>query len=1132
MRISRLPLLSVVGLSLCLVFASTRVQAQQATAAITGTVVDASGAAIVGAAVTAQDTIRNTTWVGRTNGAGEYVLPDLPVGTYRVTVQAKGFETAVRSNIELVLDQRARLDFQMKLGSVDQLVEVTGAPPLLQTETMQVGSVISSRSTVEIPLATRNYIELTELAPGVVATTNPASMNNGQRTTSGGRPYVNGNRKEANNFQLDGLDMNQISDNLTSYQPSVDAIQEFDMITNNAPAQFGDFQGGVINVALKSGSNTFHGDVFEFFRNDKLNANNWARNWQGLARPPLRWNMFGATIGGPIKKNKIFFFGDYQGQRFDNPTATVFASVIPTAFRNGDFSALCPGGLAGFTNGICNQAKSQLYNPCASFSGPCSAPSTGTRQPFLNNQIPLSMIDPVAQNLFNSKLYPQPINSGLTNNYLYAARSYINTDQFDIRIDTHLSGRNNLSVRYSDSRQHNPGFNTFPLFFNTFNDAPFHNAVVSWTRNLSASVVNEAHIGFNRIVLHNGGVDKGAGNIAQTLGIANGNDRGPGLLSIQFNSSFASNIGNANIGTQQLFADTTGEATDDLSILKGNHLFHLGAQFMREDLNTFYAGNNGRTGFMNYNGRFTGTGTTSNGLPEADFFLGLPGDLGRGPDTGTWGHRSSVFGAYFQDDWRVMTGLTLNLGLRWQYFEPWYEDQNRQVNFAPISGTIEFAGQNGNSRALYNSYWRDWEPRVGFAWTPDFLGKRSVIRGAYTVSSFLEGTGTNLRLPLNPLFTQEFENIYTKLTFPASTTDQGLTVLASPGNPFANVNIRLWDPNVRPSIVQQWNLSSQYQISASTVLTLGYVGQHGTHLMVPTPFFQRQLFTNSAPAGCTPVPKSTSCTLPSPYLSGNPQLATIAQISGTSSIGRQVYHGLQANILRRTNRGLEYQASYTWSKGMSDAIGYYGEGGGQAASQAAYWQNLYNPRAEWAPTYFDATHVFTANYVYELPMGHGKRFGSNWNSFANAVLGNWQTSGIYSFHTGFPLTIRAGKDESGTTSRGPRANCNGPAHTLQAVGPNVTWFDISVYSEPAAGTLGTCGSGVLRGPGLSEFDFGVKKKIPLRESKWIEFRGEFINLTNTPIFNSPTITVTSTLFGQIRSSQGERNVQLALKFYF
>ncbi|PYU38223.1 MAG: hypothetical protein DMG54_30810 [Acidobacteria bacterium] len=1124
--------LFAIGVFMCLVCSFPGAEAQQATAGITGTVTDASGAAIVGAAVTAHDMIRNTSWVARTNGAGEYVLPDLPVGTYRVTVQANGFETAVRSNVELVLDQRPRLDFQMRVGSVDQSVEVSSAPPLLQTETMQLGSVISGRSTVEIPLATRNYIELTELAPGVLATTNPSSMNSGQRTTGGGRPYVNGNRKEANNFQLDGLDMNQISDNLTSYQPSVDAIQEFDMITHNAPAQFGDFQGGIINVSLKSGTNSFHGNVFEFFRNDKLNANNWGRKWLPvpLPRAPLRWNMFGGTIGGPIRKSKLFFFGDYQGQRFDNPTATVAASVVPTAFRNGDFSALCPGGLAGFTNGICNSAKFQLYNPCASFTGSCTTPATGTRQPFLNNQIPIAMIDPVAKNLFNSNLYPQPINSALTNNYLYNSRSYTNTDQFDIRIDDHFSDKNNLSVRYSESLQHNPSFSTFPLIFNTFNDAPFHNGVVSWTRNLTNSIVNEAHVGFNRIVLHNGGVDKGGGNIAQDLGIANGNDRGPGLLSIQFNSSLAQNIGNANIGTQQLFADTTAEGTDDLSILKNNHLFHLGAQLLREDLNTFYAGNNGRTGFINYNGRFTGNGTTSNGLPEADFFLGLPGDLGRGPNTGTWGHRSSVIGAYFQDDWRVMPGLTLNLGLRWQYFEPWYENQNRQVNFAQISGAIEYAGQNGNSRALYNSYWRDWEPRVGLAWTPGWLGKQMVIRGAYTVSSFLEGTGTNLRLPLNPPFTQEFENIYTKLTFPSSTTDQGLAVLASPGNPFANVNIRLWDPNVRPSSVQQWNVSAQEQLSSSTVLTLGYVGQHGTHLMVPMPYFQRQLFTNSAPAGCTPVPKSTSCTLPSPFLSGNPQLASIAQISGTSSIGRQVYHGLQANILRRTNRGLEYQASYTWSKGMSDAIGYYGEGG-QAASQSAYWQNLYNPRAEWGPSYFDATHVFTANYVYELPVGRGKHFGSSWNSVTNAFLGNWQTSGIYSFHTGFPLTVRA-TDASGTNSRGARANCNGPARQLGSVGPAATWFDISSYSEPLAGTLGSCGNGVLRGPDLSEFDFGVGKKIPISEAKWLEFRGEFINLTNTPIFNSPTMSVTSPLFGQIRSSQGERNVQLALKLYF
>src|SRR5579885_2636678 len=371
-------------------------RAQEITGGITGTVTDPSGAAVPGAKVTATDVLRGTAWPTETNAAGVYNLPRLPVGEYKVQVEAKGFTTSVHPAFELQMNQIARIDFQLKVGEMTQTVSVTSAPPLLQTDTMQLGYVTSSTFNVNLPLATRNFIQLTLLTPGVTAT-NPASFTNGQRTTGGGRPYVNGNRKEANNFLLNGIDNNQISDNLTSYQPSVDAIQEFDMITNNAPAQYGQFQGGVISVTLKSGTDQYHGDAFEFLRNDKLNANNWARNWQHLPKPGLRWNTFGGTFGGPIRKDNLFFFADYQGERLDNPPVTSKISVLTPAERNGDFSQLLA------EKGI------QLYNPCASFSGPCTAPAnpgSSPRLPFTtantglpDNVIPPSMLDPVSQNL-------------------------------------------------------------------------------------------------------------------------------------------------------------------------------------------------------------------------------------------------------------------------------------------------------------------------------------------------------------------------------------------------------------------------------------------------------------------------------------------------------------------------------------------------------------------------------------------------------------------------------------------------------------------------------------------------------------------------------------------------------------
>jgi hypothetical protein len=443
------------------------------------------------------------------------------------------------------------------------------------------------------------------------------------------------------------------------------------------------------------------------------------------------------------------------------------------------------------------------------------------------------------------------------------------------------------------------------------------------------------------------------------------------------------------------------------------------------------------------------------------------------------------------------------------------EVADRQSNFEPFSGRQMLAGQDGNSRALYEPFKKDFQPRVGFAFTPAALGKKTVFRGAYTISSFMEGTGTNLRLPLNPPFNVEFESIYDGPT-PGQTTDQGFTTVSAL-NPYVGSNIRLWDPFVRPANVQQWSFIIEQQLPAQTVLSVGYIGQHGTHLIVPMPYFQRIL-----------NPDGTAT--PSPYLSGNPQLSRIAQISGTEACGNQRYDSLQIQLRKRYSQGFEYQLSYTFSKGMSDAIGYYGEGG-QAGSQSAYWQYLYNRRAEWGPTYFDAKNMFTFVHVYDLPFGKGKTYGSGWSPVVDGVLGGWQLGGILTLRSGFPLTIQ-GRDDSGTTSRGPRADRIGDGEGSRQVGLGTSWFDKSAFRQPARGTLGNSGVGVVRGPGLAQYDLSVQKNFPIRERYRLEFRAEFFNLTNTPHFQTPVRNVTSATFGEITSAQGERNVQFALKLSF
>jgi hypothetical protein len=1093
-----------------LTLASQFAVAQEVTAAITGRVTDPSGAAVAGAKVTAVDTQRGTTLTTTTNGDGAYNLPRVPIGTYNVKVENQGFQTSQQSNVTLQMNQVGRLDFALQVGNISQSVEVTSAAPLLQTESTQLGQIIDARTNTALPLATRNYVQLTLLAPGSVHP-DPSTFKNGQTTANSGRPYVNGNREQANNFLLDGVDNNQVSDNLVGYAPSVDAIQEFNEITNNASAEFGNFMGGIISTTIKSGTNQYHGGVFEFFRNDVLNANEWSNNFNGADRNKLRWNNFGGTFGGPIKKDKLFFFVDYQGQRFANPTSTSATSLLTPQERAGDFSQLLNPAL---TN---NQKAIQLYNPYA--IGP-----DGNRLPFAGNIIPTSLLSPAAVKIVTSQYNPLPTSGTLTNNFLNATSSAINGDQGDAKVDWNISDKDRVFGRYSQSMINNTSLNSLPLSYNSFATYPTYNGVLNWTHTVSPSIVNDARIGVNYVTVNNGAALGNLTNFAQTVGIP---DVPSSFLPAQsFSGGIAGGFGNSDV--YQLFADTVMQYEDTLIVTKGNHTMHMGFQGWRQRLDTFYSGNNGRAGTFTYDGRYTsqtpgGTASATQGIAEADFMLGLPSQIGGGVNGGTWGQRGNIFSSFFQDDWRVTSNLTINLGLRWELHTPWVEVKDRMRNFGLLSGAIEIPGQDGNSRALYNTYEgaTNFQPRIGFAWTPG--GRSVVVRGAYTLSSYLEGTGTNLRLAINPPFASEHALDYSKLTtgLPGSTLDQGFIPFAegAASDPFAGAGLRVWDPNVRPAVSNQWNFTVQKQLGPTTTLQAGYVGQRTTHLMVPMPYFQRQL-----------LPDGT--TAPSPYLAGNPALVSdIGQISGTASNGNQSYNALQAVLQKRLSGGLQYSIAYTYSKCESDAIGYYGAGG-QSASQSAYWQNLYDKKSEWGPCFYDVAHVGTANVIYDLPLGKNRRFGKSLNPVVNGIIGDWQVSGIVSLHTGFPMTISA-SDSTKTGSRGARANCLAPGHvfgTQNSPTGGYQWFDPTVYG-PTSGTFGNCGVGTIRGPGLHTLDMSLVKQFFITEHQNFEIRGEAINLTNTPILNAPNTGIGSNL-GVLQSSQGARNVQLGLKYNF
>src|SRR5580700_4882537 len=497
---SRLVCSMMLALLVCVALAPTTGWAQQVTAAITGKVTDPTGASIAGAKITATDVDRGSVSTAITNNDGVYNLPQLPVGTYAVKVENAGFQGEQRSDVVLTLNQVGRIDFQLKVGNVSESIEVNAATPVLQTDSEQLGQIIDARTNTTLPLATRNYVQLTLLAAGTVHPS-PQDFTNGQTTSGSGRPYVNGNREQENNFILDGMDNNQVSDNLVGYAPSVDAIQEFNEITNNAPADFGNYMGAIVSTSIKAGTNQYHGDAFEFFRNNVLNANQWSNNFTDSPRSAIRWNNFGGTVGGPIKKDKLFFFLDYQGSRDDTPTSVNTTSVLTAAERTGNFSQL-----------LTQASPIQLYNPF-------SSTTTADRAPFPGNIIPASLISPVATAILTSKYYPLPTNGNLINNIQYGSNSTANGDQGDVKIDYNLSDKDRFFARYSQSRFDNPSDNTFPLLYDSFATYPTHTGVLDWTRTISASLVNEARAGVNYVFVNNGAASNGLSDFAQTVGI-------------------------------------------------------------------------------------------------------------------------------------------------------------------------------------------------------------------------------------------------------------------------------------------------------------------------------------------------------------------------------------------------------------------------------------------------------------------------------------------------------------------------------------------------------------------------------------------------------------------------------------
>ena len=1069
------------GLILLAILIPVEALAQTGAASLTGIVTDQSGAVVPGATVTATNQATNVEYSAVSNDAGNYTVSSLPVGTYVVRAELSRFKTASTKPIQMEAKQIVRFDFKLELGGVAETVEVTSQSPVLQTESATVGQVISGTTLNSMPLNGRNTGQLSLLLPGAVSPN--AGSFTAIRNFTGGRPYVNGNREQTNNYTIDGVDMNESIDNLVAYQPSPDALEQISIETNNYSADTGNVAGAVISNVIKSGSNLIRGNAFEFYRNSSMDANSWSNNRSGAAKPERRQDIFGGTLGGPLLRNKLFFFGNYQGTRFDAPGFET-VSVAPASWRQGDLSIL----------------TSALKDPL-----------TGVA--FSGNQIPVSRISPIARgSLGNTALYPLPnrtVPGGIVGNFVGETLTTIRAHQGDGRVDWNASDKDKIFGRFSIAEYESKNDKrALPLLLGNLTTAPFRNLAVNWNRVITPSLVNEVLFGYNQITIVSDTTDwAGIGDANASFGIAGGQPI-PGLSSIGLGNGLSS-IGAGASDTNTL--DKTYQINEKLTWLKGRHSVKAGGQLLHYVQQRFYAGNNGLLGIFTYSGAFSGA-------QFSDFLLDQVGTKGRGSSAPPWTHLHDRMALFVQDDFKTTPTLTLNLGMRWAYTQPVVEKDNRQGNFDLTTGQEILASDSSReSRALYKAYKKGFEPRLGLAWRPS---EGWVVRGAYGITQYMEGTGANLRLPLNPPFFFESDVPY-NITSGAGTLTTGFADVLPRTEPSGQV--RAWDPNLRPQFTQQWNVFVERLITNTMSANIGYVGHKATHLVAPV-------------EGNQPLPGVGDPTTWAPLQERRPLFKTaplIQNISTTASRARSDYNGLQASLRQRNVNGVEYRASYTLSRTRTNNLGYYGSGGVNA--EGAYWANAYDPEANYGPAFHDARHNFVLSATYELPFGKGRRWASDVSGPIEAIIGGWRLAGGFQARSGFPVTVIDTRNRSlqGTRNNTERPNCVGdPKPADQNINH---WIDINAYAIAPLGTFGNCpiGGGV-RAPGFKNIDAMLAKQFKTGAHRYFEFRAEAFNLTNTPSFSPPFRDINAVnTFGTITGTvSGPRTVEMVLKFFF
>jgi hypothetical protein len=1071
----------------------TTVFAQLQSGRILGTVYDPQHAGIPGATVTVTNLATNIARTVVTDAQGNYVVTPLDPGTYRVSAEVPGFQKTVRDRLELTVGQAARVELALDLSTLSTEVQVTAQVPLLNTESATLSQVITNEQIVDLPLNGRGFHELARLTSGVALL--PATGN--VQTV---RPeIVNGNviggvSGAQTRFLLDGVDITEEHQGGTWIQTSVDALQEFSVQQNAYSAEFHG-AGATFNVTTKSGANIFHGSLFEFLRNDAFDA----RNFFAAKKEKLERNQFGGTLGGPIVRNKTFFFASYEGQRKEEGRANV--SIVPTAAqRRGDFSGLAP-----------------IFDPLTTVT----AGGATARTQFANNIIPQDRLSPQA--LFFNQYIPLP--NAAADTFVASPITTFDANQMTLRLDQEITSHHKLFTRFSRHHSVEDREDPWPTLGSTRLQGPAYNIAVALTSNFRSSLVHEAR--FSRMYgeYRSTAFFQGQGvQLLQQAGVTGLEGiQDPAIASIPaFTfSGYAGFSGNAGDGRPKWQNRGEYEITDNLTWIKGKHILKFGGRMYRR--NILFTDARSHNGVYNYTGVMTQRPSSSAGTGNAfaDWMLGYPASATRSNPATWWGGYGTYWHGFAQDDLRVTNTLTLNLGLRYEY-TPWLTGYRNQaaafdpsraksiivssatdtidlqaqaladVGYALFGDLIQTSSQAGIPLNITANDMRQIGPRLGFAWRP--FGDRTVLRGGYGVFYEAEGTSGRLNFNFLPFSLSEGVNATANVVPTRSLANYFL------GVPFgASVGAVGWTPlplEAHMGSDQRWNLGMQQEIAGRMSVELNYVGTKGSN--------QQQAEPINIPA---PGPGNIQARRPYPRF-GNLNINSQALSSE--------YHALQAKLQKRATAGVWYLASYTFSRSTTTAPA-PGIGG--------------NFTYDTAPSSFDIPHLLALSFGAELPFGHGKHFLDGAGPLANALVGGWQLQSIINYRSGLPFTPTVSRDIANTGAPGQRPNRIGSG---EAANPTLdAWFDKSAFVEPAALTYGNSGRNILRSDHQWNVDASLFKRFSGRGSSRLEFRAEAFNLLNTPYFAEPNTAIDTAAAGRVTSTSNiARQLQFGLKYIF